>query len=412
MADEQLRKQLYEEVKIANGLEVEGINYDPEIFQDYLKEHPDQSQQYHMLDCSINDTSAFLAPKQVRVGHGFPTRGFSTNFKSPYKLIRQADGFYIEKEGIVLSKATLADSPEWYNKKSSSGLYLKDICQSPGSLAHGEGCVFTCYSNECALSMCGKDCRFCNIASTKKRFAEREGNIWKKPKDIGEAVKAAFDEGYDHFNISGGFIPERRELDYYLDVAEAIQDETGLEDFNGTAVIGAPEDLSILERYKEAGYRTVAIHPEVWGEAWFNSICPGKAETNGGFKHYLEAVDEAVQIFGRGRVRTQFVSGLQPKQDVIEGLEYFAAKGAIPFTIQWVPAIGSAFEGHRSPNEEWHWDMLLKNYEILKRNGYTYEQVYDVIPDWRQYADFYRIDNHIDKGTPLFEDKRKKINFQ
>ena len=115
-----------------------------------------------------------------------------------------------------------------------------------------------------------------------------------------------------------------------------------------------------------------------------------------------------MQIFGKGRVRTQFVAGLQPKELVLEGVEYFASRGAIPFTIQWVPAIGSAFEGHRSPNENWHWDLVLKNYEILKKHGITYEQVYDVIPDWRQYADLYRINNHIDNGEVLFVDKRIK----
>ena len=408
MADEKLREELLNELKIANGLEVEGLRYDPHIFDEFLKENPDLRQNHHMLDCSIDDTSKFFAPRQIRIGHGFPTRSFSTNFHSPYHLVKESDGFYIEREGLLISKASFSEIPDWYEKTSSSGTKLKDICQAPGSLAHGEGCVFTCYSNECALSMNGKDCRFCNIASTKKRFAEREGNSWKYPKDIAEAVKAAYDEGFDHFNISGGFVPERRELEYYIDVAEAIQHETGLEDFNGTAVIGAPEDLSVLERYKEAGYRTVAIHPEVWGESWFNSICLGKAEVNGGFKHYLEAVDEAVQIFGKGRVRTQFVAGLQPKELVLEGLEYFASRGAVPFTIQWVPAIGSHFAGHRSPTEEWHWDLIIKNYEILKKNGITYEQVYDLIPDWRQFADLYRINNHIDNGTPLFVDKTKK----
>ena len=406
MADEKLREELINEIKIANGVEVEGLSYDPEIFQDFLKANPDLSQRHHMLDCSIDDTSKFLAPRQIRIGHGFPTRGFSTNFRSPYKIIKESDGFYITKDEKKLAPVSFSEIPEWYKGKTSSGKQFNDVCTAQGSLAHGEGCVFTCYSNECALSMNGKDCRFCNISSTKSRFAEREPDPWKYPKDIGETVKAAFAEGYDHFNISGGFIPERRELDYYIDVAEAIQEETGLEDFNGTAVIGAPEDLSVLERYKEAGYRTVAIHPEVWGEEWFKAICPGKAEINGGFNHYLEAIDEAIKIFGRGRVRPQFVAGLQPKELVIEGLEYFASRGAIPFAIQWVPACGSALDGHRSPSEEWHWDLQLKNYEILKRNGYTFEQVYDVIPDWRQIADLYRVNDFIDNGSPLFVDKR------
>ena len=49
--------------------------------------------------------------------------------------------------------------------------------------------------------------------------------------------------------VSGGFIPERREVEYYIDVAEAIQEATGLEDFNGTACVGATTDFSVFCRF-------------------------------------------------------------------------------------------------------------------------------------------------------------------
>jgi len=54
-------------------------------------------------------------------------------------------------------------------------------------------------------------------------------------------------------------VPERREVEYYLDVAENIKNSLGTNEFNGTACIGAPLDFSIIDKYKEAGYVAASI---------------------------------------------------------------------------------------------------------------------------------------------------------
>jgi hypothetical protein len=37
---------------------------------------------------------------------------------------------------------------------------------------------------------------------------------WKNPKQIGEAVSAAYKEGYRGYNLTVSFVPERREVEY------------------------------------------------------------------------------------------------------------------------------------------------------------------------------------------------------
>lgn len=399
------KEKLLEELRIINGIEVEGIRFDPVIFKEDLEKNPYLKAWHACMDFSVDDTTSYAVPSSVRSEHGFGIE-IRKNSGSPYSFQKFNDGIYVVRDEKRLTKVYFAETRKYYSQKTSDGVLMGTIARS-GSLEYGEGTVGLAYSDECALLAQGHDCLFCNINATKRRFGELEGHQWKNPRQIGETVKAAFDEGSDHFNITGGFVPERRELDYYLDVAEAIQTATGLQDFNGTAVIGAPTDLSVLERYKEAGYRTVAIHPEVWGEAFFNAFCPGKAETGGGYKNYIAAIDYALDIFGKGRVRTQFVAGLQPKEQVIEGLEVLAGKGAVAICSTWIPNIGSALEGHRTPTEEWYWDLQLKNYEILKRNGITYDLIYDALPGKRVISDLYRIDE-VQSGKPLFIDKRKK----
>ena len=147
--------------------------------------------------------------------------------------------------------------------------------------------AFVAYSNECSLKDKGKECLFCNINATKDAYGEAQGINWKYPKQIGETIAAAYKEGFKHVTISGGFIPERREVDYYLDVAESIQEYTGLEDFNGTACIGAPKDFSVIDKYKEVGFRTLATNLEVWDRNLFKAFCPGKEELSGGRDHWI-----------------------------------------------------------------------------------------------------------------------------
>lgn len=399
-----IHEKFLNELKISNGLESEGVCFEPSIFAKIFKENPNLKNYHDIGDFSVDDTVAYDVPREARLESGI---GFMVkkDAHSPYSFEVFEDGIYVVKNSRKLSKIHFASTRDFYKQKTSDGVSMRKIARG-GSLEYGEGSVAVAYSDECALLQTKNDCLFCNINETKRRFNLIEEHEWKYPGHIGETVKAAYAEGCDHFNITGGFVPERRELDYYLDVAESIQKETGLEDFNGTAVIGAPEDLTILEKYKEAGYRTVAIHLEVWGKNYFDTICPGKAATGGGYDNYIAAIDYALEVFGKNRVRTQFVAGLQPKEYLYEGLEIMAQKGAIPLTLPWIPCIGSAFEGHRSPTEEWHWEVLCKNYDVLKKNQVSYESLYDVLPARRLIQDFYRAEAAGDSDIS-FLDKRK-----
>ena len=76
--------------------------------------------------------------------------------------------------------------------------------------------------------------------------------------------------------LTGGFVPERRELEYYLDVADAIREQYST--FYGVGIIGAPVDYSVLHKYKEAGL-TIPQHGGV-GPEYLRSDLPrqGKAQ--------------------------------------------------------------------------------------------------------------------------------------
>jgi biotin synthase-related radical SAM superfamily protein len=209
---------------------------------------------------------------------------------------------------------------------------------------------------------------------------EQEQVPFRNPVQIGETAAAAYKEGFSHLTITGGFVPERREVEYYLDVADSLQQHLGVKDFNGTACIGAPLDFSVIEKYKEAGFRTLALNTEVWGKEWFDIMCPAKVTVCGGYDNWIKATEYAVQVFGKGKVRANFVVGLQPKERLLEGIEYLASIGVVTLPSAWYPSYGSPLAGHRTPTLDWHWDIQLKTAQILRKNGRTVDEIFDGSP--------------------------------
>lgn len=375
MSNEKLKQELYKEIALKSKIIVEGIKVNPNIFK-HLELGSKTQEQIHGLfemdhidHVGIPFPCSFTSPSGINYAFCWdPSSTVSIDFE---------DGEFVLYEGNVKKfPIKFTERPKYYELKTSDGTEMSHV----GSL-NPTKTIGIAYSNECSLKDKGLDCLFCNANATKNTYAEIENIKWKTPKQIGETVKAAFEiDGAKHVNITGGFIPERREVDYYIDVAEAIQEETGLEDFNGTAVIGAPADLSVIDKYKEAGFRTIAIQLEIWDKNIFKTICPGKEQECGGWQHWVDALEYAVGVFGKGRVRTGFVAGIEPKEKTLEGVEYLAGKGILSLTNAWNPNPGSKLEGHRTPSPEWHLDLAKKTYQIFKKAGFTYEQYYDVSP--------------------------------
>lgn len=393
---EELKQKLYKEVALKSKVIVEGIKVDVGIFKTLGLGDKYMEQIHGLFEMDHFDHVGIKFPCSFTSESGINYQ-FCWDPRSTVSIDTRDGKYYLYDNGVEQFEIFFTPRPKYFSLKTSDGTEMSHV----GSF-NPTKTVGIAYSNECALKDKGLDCLFCNANATKDTYAEAENIKWKTPQQIAETVKAAFDlDGGKHVNITGGFIPERREVDYYLDVAEAIQDETGLEDFNGTAVIGAPAEFSVIDKYKEAGYRTLAIQIEIWDHNIFKTICPGKETECGGWQHWVDALEYAESVFGKGRVRTGFVSGIEPKEKTLEGVEYLAERGILSLTNAWNPNPGSKLEGHRTPTPEWHLDLAKKTYQIFKKNGYTYDQYYDVSPS----ADFlvhdlWRID---EERLPIFD---------
>lgn len=270
------KEVLYNEIELRSNIGVEGVRLDPKIFKSVLEKDANIAASHNCMDFSLDDTANVEIPGGFRLDHGIGVQ-LNKNYRSPYYLEEEDGTIYLKNDGAILSKIEVTKASPIYGKNTSDGTSMKTIVAA-GDGQYGDKQILVAYSNECALKDKGLDCLFCNINATKDRFAEKEKIEWKNPKQIAETVKAAYELGYNHLTITGGIIPERREVEYYLDTAETIREYLGTDTFNGTACIGAPQDISVLEKYKEAGFSTVGINLEVWNKDFFKAICPGKAQ--------------------------------------------------------------------------------------------------------------------------------------
>ncbi|MFP3040498.1 radical SAM protein [Treponema primitia] len=371
-----IKQKLYDELYLRLALTVEGVQYDVGVFDKLLQQDPSsRKREVCTRDKELVTKKNYNIPYQFLLPYGFLVN-LVVDRKSPYKIVEEDGVFSITYFGKWITNITFPKAPLFYSKLTSDGVSMREIAQDQqGGGAKG---ISVAYSQECSVKDKGKTCLFCVYNGNKGLDKIEEQPAWRTPLQIAETFKEAHKEGYNRLNITGGFIPERRELEYYLDVAETVQEHLeGKDDYVLTACIGAPQEISVINKYKEVGYDNMSFNLEVWGEEYFNVYCPGKVTECAPFDQWVKTVEYAVSTFGKGKIRNNFVAGLQPKEKLFEGLEYLTELGTIPNPDPWIPAIGSTLEGHRSPTIDWHWEVQLKNTALLRKYGRTSTEAFN-----------------------------------
>ena len=80
-----------------------------------------------------------------------------------------------------------------------------------------------------------------------------------------------------------------------------------------------PKTMSKLKELYEIGVENPSFNMEVWPKSNFEKICPGKNEYVG-FDYVVESLLYLKDIYGPGKVWSNFVAGIVPIEDMKEGL--------------------------------------------------------------------------------------------
>jgi hypothetical protein len=397
---------VWQELIVKANLFVDGVDITPEAIEFFNRENRFQEEIHYLFEYDFVIHVGTTLPCGIFTPHGLFIQ-FKWNPDSVYVLDVDSGGItgIYKKTGESVLPVTFVPRPGYYGKQTADGQPMGKVAVS----MPGGGCVLAVYSNECVLKDKYEDCLFCNINATKDTYSEAEGTFWKTPRQIGEAMAAAYHEGTaHHFHLTGGLITERREVEYYIDVADEIKIQTGLQRLNITATVGVPHDYHVFEQYKEAGFLGVGINIEVWDKKIWQTICPGKDRECGGWDNWVKGMEQAVKVFGHGKVRSSIVAGIEPKQKTLEGIECLASLGVICCASPWTPNLGSALEGHRTPIPAWHLDLARKTVDIYRRYGFDYAIYHQVFPNLT--ADLAHDILKLEDGVPFEHAQQGKRN--
>jgi biotin synthase-related radical SAM superfamily protein len=401
-----LKEALYKELELKVDIGIEGVSIEPEDLNVLLNVHEGTDTK---LD-KLSEKNTYRHPDSKLPGSFYLPNGilagFHQDLQSKYGLVPEDGKAVLYKFGRKkerLAEVVFRKRPAVLDQLTSDGIPYRRIAG-----VNPNGSLQVHYSNECSLKDNGGDCIFCGI--NPRADSHREVIVKKNSRHIAEVYDGAINAGeVNRLNLSGGFVPERRELEYYLDVAEEIKSRLGVKDFIGTVAIGAPLDFSVIDKYKEAGWRDIRLNIEVWDKNIRKVICPGKEKICGGWDNWVNALEYAVKVFGKGHVGSNIVGGLEPKQSVLEGVEYLASKGVICFASVFHPCAGTPLEGFRTPEVAWHLDLASKITGILRKYGFTQEQLQHNYPSTMDIHYMFLIEDEYFENGKLKEWKFPKL---
>lgn len=303
-------------------------------------------------------------PHAIRMPHGY-YMPLSFRPGAPFVLRRDGGRLYLYAEDLRLFPVDLERRPAWYARETSGGVPMRHVgvhrLQRQVLLEYNATCRF--FSERTA-------CLFCGIVSERPLLPPRHGGRFAaSPGEVAEVVEAAYAEGCTEMQLTGGVLPGQAELAYFLDVGRAMQRRLGLSVVPGSqAVLAPPPRLEDLDALREAGWEGVAMNLEVFDARLWPGMCPGKAALMT-HARWLEALEHAARVFGKGRVASVLVAGLEPVRSHLDGVEWLARRGIHGVPIPFTPAPGSALEGFQSPTAAWHLAATVKVLDVWERHG-------------------------------------------
>jgi hypothetical protein len=336
----------------------EGIRADAEALGEVGTRYKEQN--HGLFGWDFENHPELKIPDDFQLQDGTVVQ-FRLNSLSPYALRVEGGWLQVFKGEEPICDAALIPRPEFYGKKTAGGNDMIKIGQ-----VGGRDNLFFCYQNYCSHFSTNKQCAFCNLVSTSKTY----GSVLKKKdrEEIGEVAGAAFTEGIvRHISLTGGCFQAEKEVEVISGILEAICRHTGKEKVPGI-LLPSPAKGAAIGKYRETGIGSLGYSMEIWDEALYKALCPGKAEVTS-HAEFIASIREAVGAFGRGNVYVMLVMGLETKETFLEGVRVATGLGARLAPYVWAPNPGSKLSGHRAPFAEWYADTTREAALIVKEGG-------------------------------------------
>jgi hypothetical protein len=279
---------------------------------------------------------------------------------NPYsrlEAIINGNDVVISDMGKVRSTGKLEVRRSWRDEKMSHGKIADTVFMQSASSASILNIIinFRCYNYDS-----GQGCKYCGLyarsipKSTPVSVTQRYTALQVEMASI--AVKNGW---RGTIVLSGGALPPSQRgnitdsIERIMTQFHELLDEKILSQLLIGANVYPPENFEEMYEWKDLGVNGAAFDMEVMDSAYFRAICPGKSKA---YPHqrWKDAQEFAVEIFGRGRGTFQaLVTGIEPMDSLVEGVEERISKGIYSFPLFFVPTPGTPYAQFRPPTADW-----------------------------------------------------------
>lgn len=284
--------------------------------------------------------------------------------RSPYLVTRRGGDYWIDRDGEPVTRVRLSPKPSWYDRRTSSGKPMTRVATLQGTyLAVYPAKVCEYWTEETKVN-----CHFCSVGLNLGIDDADEKSV----DEVMEVVRVARRESritYVDFNTG------HYQGDTYLDILEPfirrIKAETGL-------LIGIQtpphHDLSRYDRLRAMGVNRVSFCFEIFDEAIFREVCPGKHREYG-LERYLTAIEYCATLGSKGPrmepwvVNGEIIVGLEPAESSIRAIDWITSKGAIPTVCVFRPLAGTDYADREPPKTEDIVPVFRRLYEACMERG-------------------------------------------
>lgn len=307
---------------------------------------------------------------------------------SPYRIDSNADGgLELLLDGERFADVSLPEMPEYYRHPLANG---KSVMEIAPTIQWGY-LIYLTVLRLCQYFGAKEECQFCDINHNWRQHKEAK-RPYTGVKPVEEVIEAlGIIDRFDHagashaYTLTGGSITSTvdglKEAEFYGRYAQAIE-----EAFPGRwigKVVAQALPMEEARIFKEHGIQIYHPNYEVWDEAIFRQVSPGK-ERYVGREEWHRRILDAREIFGARQVIPNFVAGIELARpygftsideaihSTAEGLDFFMSRGVTPRFTTWCPEPTTPL-GHANPEGaplEYHVRLLEVYRETLERYGH------------------------------------------
>jgi hypothetical protein len=198
------------------------------------------------------------------------------------------------------------------------------------------------------------------------------------------AVAAASGQARHVYITGGSMLSPEQEVEKYVPVIETCRRAVG-DRLTVTCGSGAV-DPGGSRRYKDAGADSCCYNLEVWDAPTFAAALPGKSR-HVGRDRWIEGLLGAVEVFGRGRVASAFVAGIEllppapgmtPAAmcaSIREGAAFLMDHGIMPLYSPLWPVTGTAYRVDQGLQPDLYLELELDVYRLRAERNFP-------VPGW------------------------------